>query len=39
MPPQQPHRLLDLFQQILSFCAHALSARREAPYRMIVPGI
>jgi hypothetical protein len=22
MPPQQPHRLLDLFNQILSFRAH-----------------
>jgi hypothetical protein len=36
MPPQQPHRLLDLFDQVLGFRAHGFLNSRAAKRRSIL---
>jgi len=39
MPPQQPYRLLDLFDEVLGFRAHGDSDAAKAAFRFDVRGI
>jgi hypothetical protein len=39
MPPQQPDRLLDLFNEAFDFSAHGFSDLRRGPLFGILPGM
>jgi hypothetical protein len=39
MPPQQPDRLLDLFNEAFDFSAHGFSDLRRAPLSSILQGM